>query len=155
MMLKDALNPIIAGVVSLFIIILSTMVLVVQSGTVNPSGNSFASVQLVIGIAGVLISLGLAIAWWRKPEEFRLEYQEHEDPTPPSCVFNFFSFLVAISIISLSALLLVSEGKVAEEKGADPSDIFIFAAITLSISVLALIYFGSHVFVWGYHKYRA
>ena len=154
-MWKDAVPPIFGGFVSLFVITLSSMVLTVQDGSINPSGNTFASVQLIIGVVGFLISLSMAVIWWRKPEQFRLEYEQREDPPTPSCMFNFFAFLCAISILSLSALILMSEERKSDEEGANPSDIYIFGAITVSLSCIALIYFGVHLFIWGKHKYQA
>ena len=147
--------PIFGGVISILVITLSSMVLTVQDGTINPSGNTFASVQLIIGIVGFLVSLWLAIVWWRRPEPFKLECEKREDPPPPSCMFNFFAFLVAVSILSLSALILVSEANKSDAEGSDPSDIYIFGAITISLACIALIYFGAYLVKWGVHKYRA
>lgn len=147
--------PIFGGMVSILVITLSSLVLAAQDGTINPSGNTFASVQLIIGIVGFLVSLGLAIVWWRRPEQFKLEHEMREDAPPPSCMFNFFAFLVSVSILSLSALILVSEAKKSDSEGANPSDIYVFSSITISSACIALIYFGAYLVNWAIHKYRA
>jgi hypothetical protein len=154
-MWKDAISPIIGGVISILVISLSAMVLTVQDGTVNPSGNSFASVQLVIGIVGFLVSLWLAVVWWRRPEQFKLEYEGREDPPPPSCMFHFFAFLVALSILSLSTLILMSETKKTDAQGSNPSATYIIGVLSVTLSVITLVYFGAFLVRWGIHKYRA
>ena len=152
-MWKDALAPICGGAVSLLIIVLSSLVLADPSTKYNPSGNTFAAAQLVIGILAFIISLVLAVVWWRRKRDLEAEYSGPDSPPSPNCCYTLLGFLVAISVVALSALILQSESE--KEEDVDPSGIFIFASVTIAIACVVILLFGTSLALWCVKKCKA
>ena len=159
-MFKDAVAPLGGAVLSIFVITLSALVLTDPSAKYNPSGRKFASTQLALGCAGFLISFVFTVLWWRKKKEDHHDPQNYDGPEAtmqsPNCCYIFFGFFVAICILALSSLILSSENKTAESSGSvDPSAIYLFAAITVSVATLGIILFGTRLALWAFRKYQA
>ena len=156
-MWKDAISPMAGAVVSLLIVILSVLVLVDPNTKFNPSGNTFATAQLVIGIGAFCVSVVLSVLWWRRKREFEVDYRGPESPPPPNCFYTLLGFLVSISVVALSSLILESESEktTTETEGGDPSGIYVFASVTVAVAVVALLFFATNLILWGVRKYRA
>ena len=150
-MWRDALGPIAGGAICLFIIVLSSLVLV--DDNLKASAETFASVQLGIGVISFALCVLFAVLWWRKKED-AFEYTGPLQPTGPKCFFNLIGFFVGISVVALSSLILQNESEKAVE-GTDPTSIYIFAAVTLSAAAIAMIVFGTSVVLWCMRKYQA
>lgn len=143
---------------ALLVIVLSSLVLVDPSSKYNPSGNTFAAAQLVIGILAFVISLVLAVVWWRRKRDLEAEYSGPDSPPSPNCCYTLLGTLVSISIVALSALILQSESQKADEmtgEDMDPSGIYIFASVTVAVASVAILFFGTSLALWCVRKCRA
>ena len=144
MVAKDAIPSIGGGVVSILILILSIMVLV------DDPGNTFALAQLVLAIIAFCISFVLSVIWWRRERE--PGEPGYGESTPLNCCYNLLGFLVSISVIALSALILQSENDKDENQ---QSGIFVFASVMVAVAIFALLFFVTQLILWGIRKYRA
>ena len=84
-----------------------------------------------------------------------MDYRGPESPPAPNCFYTLLGFLVSISVVALSSLILESESEKTQTEGGDSSGIYVFASVTVAVAVVALLFFATNLILWGVRKYRA